>query len=259
MRIFVGIVLGLLFGVGMMLAITRDMPQVATAEGVPSGNGDVNGDGMIDMGDPIYLLRFLHAHGPAPVPIVCAPCDSCCPPCAQPSVPATGQRNCYDTAGNLIDCASAEYPGQDGFYQRGCAMEDRFLDNGDGTVTDTCTGLMWQQDTADVNGDSTIDAKDTLQWQQALQYCEALEFAGHGDWRLPNVRELQTIVNYGTWSPAIDPIFQSMLPWYWSSTTDLVYDNTHRAWCIEFNSGLVDHNPRLKTYWYYIRAVRDAD
>ena len=48
---------------------------------------------------------------------------------------------------------SATCPGQDGFYQTGCAPDHRFVDNGDGTVTDNCTGLMWQKDTADVNVD----------------------------------------------------------------------------------------------------------
>ena len=109
--------------------------------------------------------------------------------CIGSSLPATGQTTCYDTEGNVINCGSAEWPGQDGFYQAGCPSAGRFVDNGDGTVTDSCTGLVWQKDTADINGDGTIDLDDELTWQDALKYCDGLSFAGHDDWRLPNVRE----------------------------------------------------------------------
>ena len=77
--------------------------------------------------------------------------------CIGSSLPATGQTTCYDTEGNVINCGSAEWPGQDGFYQAGCPSAGRFVDNGDGTVTDSCTGLVWQKDTADVNGDGRPD------------------------------------------------------------------------------------------------------
>ena len=66
-----------------------------------------------------------------------------------------------------------------------------FMDNGDGTITDEATGLMWQQ------GDSGTG----LDWEEALSYAENLELAGYDDWRLPNVKELQSIVDY-TKSPS---------------------------------------------------------
>ena len=72
---------------------------------------------------------------------------------------------------------------------------NEFDDNGDGTVTDTATGLMWQQD----------DSGVAMDWEDALSYAENFELAGYDDWRLPNVKELQSIVDY-THSPnAIDP------------------------------------------------------
>ncbi len=95
-----------------------------------------------------------------------------------------------------------------------------FVDNGDDTITDQATGLMWQKGD---NGSGVI-------WQEALSYCENLSQAGHDDWRLPNAKELQSIVDYSRApdasnpaqrGPAIDPIFNltETESWYWTGTT----------------------------------------
>jgi hypothetical protein len=72
------------------------------------------------------------------------------------------------------------------------------------------------------------DSGETLNWAGALNYCESLDYAGYDDWRLPNAKELQSIVDYSrspqtTNSAAIDPIFQvtETESWYWTSTTHL--------------------------------------
>ncbi len=103
-----------------------------------------------------------------------------------------------------------------------------FADNADGTVTDQATGLMWAQSDDGVQ----------LDWKDALAYAEGSELGGHSDWRLPNVKELQSIVDYST-SPsatdtanvgaAIDEVFTSTpmtneagdsdYGYYWSSTS----------------------------------------
>ena len=114
---------------------------------------------------------------------------------------------------------------------------NNFVDNGDGTITDLATGLMWQQ--ADDGG--------THDWENALQYCEDLNLSGHSDWRLPNAKELHSILDYNrcpqvTNSPAIDPLFsctsfnnpegEANFGYYWTSSplmdgptpyTDAVY------------------------------------
>ena len=123
---------------------------------------------------------------------------------------------------------------------------DHLVDNGDGTVTDTDTGLMWQKATA-----------GTYTWKQALAYAEGLLLAGHTDWRLPNRNELQSLVDYSQWYPAIDPLLVPYMVWsvyyYWTSTTyaDLP---TYGAWVVGFDDGDVDvdHKPVI----YYVRAVR---
>jgi hypothetical protein len=246
MRIIVGFAfaLGLLIGLSLFLLAPHGTPQVVYAGGAPSGNGDVNASGDVDIADAVYLLSYLFASGAVPVAIECPECpacNSCCPP---PSLPATGQTLCYDTAGN-VDCASADYPGQDGFYQKGCSMANRFVDNGDWTVTDNCTGLMWQK---------TTPMGHT--WQSALTYCENLDLGGHIDWRLPNVRELQSIVDYeGFENGTIDPVFGYFAWWCWSSTTAV--GDPSQAWYVEFSGGSVGKAP--KSFGSYdVRAVRDA-
>ena len=99
-------------------------------------------------------------------------------------LPATGQTKCYAINGNEIPCASDTCAGQNGLYATGCASEGRFVNNGNGTVTDNCTGLIWQKDSGNDG--------NPLRWCSALAYCENLDFGGHDDWRLPNVRELQS-------------------------------------------------------------------
>ena len=104
---------------------------------------------------------------------------------------------------------------------------NKFVDNGDGTITDNATGLMWQK----------ADDGTARDWEESLKYAEDLELGGHSDWRLPDAKELQSIVDYTrspstTNSPAIDPMFQTtsitdpdgvtgQYPFFWSSTTHL--------------------------------------
>ena len=100
--------------------------------------------------------------------------------------------------------------------------KNQFVDNGDGTITDNATGLMWLK----------ADSGKPMNWQQALAWCEQLNAAGHDDWRLPNAKELQSIVDYtrapdatdaNRRGPAIDPVFDltTTESYFWTSTTHL--------------------------------------
>ena len=95
-----------------------------------------------------------------------------------------------------------------------------YVDNGDGTITDNATGLMWQK----------TDDGTTRNWGAALTYAESLGLAGYTDWRLPNSKELQSIVDYtrapdavnpAMQSAAIDPVFDvtEEESWFWTGTT----------------------------------------
>jgi hypothetical protein len=105
--------------------------------------------------------------------------------------------------------------------------KNNFVDNGDGTISDYATGLMWQK----------ADDGKARNWEESLAYAEGLELAVHSDWRLPNAKELQSIVDYSrspqtTKSPAIDPVFETteindpegnsdQYPYFWTGTTHL--------------------------------------
>jgi hypothetical protein len=127
-------------------------------------------------------------------------------------------------------------PGDDGAVQAGGALS--YTDNGDGTVTDHKTRLTWEKKTtANVNGVYT--------WYAALDYAAELNamnggqgFAGYNDWRLPNVRELQSIVDYSRSAPCIDPVFGPTMGTlnfvdYWTSTS-WSPSPQNNAWSVDF-------------------------
>ncbi|MFC1591161.1 DUF1566 domain-containing protein [Thermodesulfobacteriota bacterium] len=125
-----------------------------------------------------------------------------------------------------------------------------FEDNGDGTVTDRATGLMWLQSDSGHLGAGDDGA---LSWEQALLWAEELGYAGYSDWRLPDAKELQSIVDYTrspatTGSAAIDPLFsataitdeggESNYPFYWTGTTHATMVNGMNAAYVAFGEAL---------------------
>ena len=120
------------------------------------------------------------------------------------------------------------------------------VDNGDGTVTDTGSGLMWQKNTT---------AQVTYTWQDALSYCQSLSLVGYSDWRLPNRNELQSLVDYSRSNPALDPLLAPYTGYfllYWSSTTNA--DDTSSAWFVSFVNGQDGYTKKSGSL--YVRAVR---
>ena len=118
--------------------------------------------------------------------------------------------------------------------------------NRDGTVTDTDTGLMWQQATA----------SNDMIWEDALSYCENLSLGGYDDWRLPNIKELASLLDLAR-LPTIDPAYlyspDTVSPHCWSSTT--IATHYSGAWLVDFNDG----HPGANVKWlnsHSVRAVR---
>ena len=112
-------------------------------------------------------------------------------------------------------------------------------------VIDSVTGLEWQD-----------DESVKKSWEEAIEYCEALELGGHTDWRLPSFNELYTIADHTKKNPAIDAIFQAIVSdYYWSSTTFV--GNEDSAWGVVFNSG--DDYGDTKSSSNYVRCVRARD
>ncbi len=139
------------------------------------------------------------------------------------SLPKTGQTTCYDNDGIETGC---EGTGQDGEIRAGVDWPDpRFTDNGDETITDNLTGLIWTKNAK--LGDYQTTA-ETLTWQEALDYIAGMNAGtnpnyGYVDWRLPNIRELLSLGNKGA-SSLRDWLKEQgfeNVKWtsYWSSTT----------------------------------------
>lgn len=163
----------------------------------------------------------------------------------------TGQVNCYDSAGNRVGCT---HTGQDGELRTGRAWpQPRFTDAGDGTVLDTLTALVWTKDAQHIKG--------TMAWADALAACNNLDFAGHDDWRLPNARELLSLVDYGAHDPALPqghPFDHVQFIFYWSSTT---YDaSAINAWGVYLCNGYAfNYHKATRAYVWPVRSADNDD
>lgn len=173
---------------------------------------------------------------------------------------------CYDTDSYAsIPCAGT---GQDGELQLGVARA--FTDNGDGTITDTATGLVWEK----LSRDGGIhDIENYYTWTEAptvkVATLNSTVFAGHSDWRVPNYRELLTLRNLGAYNPAVYGPFETACSpgctvndcscsgysydrTFWSSTT--WPGGTDRGFTVDFAEGLTGVTPKI--HHYNVRAVR---
>ena len=177
------------------------------------------------------------------------------------AVPQTGQVLCYDENSGVIICG-AKLKGQDGELQKGFNLPTpRFTDNGDGTIGDNLTGLIWLKNADCVRLD--------LNWQNALDFVSNLNL-GHitdpaipldcgdtsgrrgkhqTDWRLPNIREMLSLIDFAFFSPAIsnaagteratlgDPFTDLQQTVYWTSTTSA--GATDQAWVVDVTDGMI--------------------
>ena len=235
-----------------------------------------------------------------------------------PQLPKTGQTTSY-----------VDY--DDGYYQKGSPISPRFVDNGDGTITDRVTNLMWvKQPELIIPGATGVHTSNQIQvakgvWATETEYakadliyddvgakyyvcavdhesgavdfatdlaahptywretvwtasadnlttpktmlwsdtegtpsaivsCADLEYAGYSDWRLPNIKELMSIVDYEKVGPTIDDTFfpNTQSNFYWSSTTYASY--TDVAWLVDFTNGYVGLTSKANAG--YVRPVR---
>jgi hypothetical protein len=164
------------------------------------------------------------------------------------SVPApiaqTGQTECWNASGEQIVCTDT---GQDGDVQAGVVSPvPRFTDNNNGTVTDNLTGLTWLKDTFCLD----LGDQGWATWEQALAAANNLQNGAcglsdgsvPGNWRLPNVRELLSLIDFGEAKPALPaghPFIYSdasfgLQTQYWSSTTNAADPYYDQAYYIDF-------------------------
>jgi hypothetical protein len=162
-------------------------------------------------------------------------------------LPQTGQSRCYDYRGAVIPCSKT---GQDGALKMGVTWpRPRFTVSG-GCVTDNLTGLMWAKHANLANGQRT--------WAQSLEFAYGLTLCGHSDWRLPNVNELQSIMdrdrsNLALWLNSQG--FTNMRSgYYWTSTTQT--SSPVRAWVANLWAGHLGANNKNRSN--YIWTVRSG-
>ncbi|MCG8430981.1 MAG: DUF1566 domain-containing protein [Candidatus Omnitrophica bacterium] len=182
-------------------------------------------------------------------------------------LPKTGLENCYNETGVNVSCSGAgqdaEYADPAGSYDYGATRDEgswanwradggRFVNNTDGTVTDQATGLMWVANTTDAGRGGSYN------WTNALTACGNLSYANYSDWRLPNIKEQVSIVDYNTSDPAIDETFfhSHTDDYYWTSTsrrTDLT-----DAHVVDIGRGFSNLFDKA-TGSAYLRPVRNAE
>ena len=125
--------------------------------------------------------------------------------------------------------------------------QSRHIQNADGTITDNLSGLMWKQQ----------PLQDSLNWESALQIAEETNIAGVNDWRLPNIKELQSLNDEDYSNPSVNPIFNGQISVgkYWSSTS--LPNQTTKAWYLDTRFGITTY--ALKTDKLKVVLVRSAN
>jgi len=274
-------VAGLILGAALVVAL-RPGARRAAAQCC----GDCNGDGAVTVDELVTAVnRALESCADDGIctmgscPAQLATCRDDLADCqAQPGglrIPASGQTSTYG-------------PGSDGDVRAGATLS--YTDNGDGTITDHDTGLMWEKKD-DSGGIHDKDAlytwgmsapPFTMNGTMVTEFLAALNtppcFAAHCDWRIPNVKELQSIADYETEDsvpgPALNAVFHnatgcagctdvrltscscnasSPTTFYWSSTTFRFTPGY--AWGVYFDVGFVPDRG-VKSFTGYVRAVR---
>jgi hypothetical protein len=159
----------------------------------------------------------------------------------------TGQTQSYDA-------------GDDGTLQRGLAWpEPRFTENGDGTVTDNLTGLMWLADAKcffGANWQEALDKVADLNASPGSYLCGGYT-ATYNNWRLPNRKELLSLTDFSQYDPALPeghPFSNVQLYPYWSSTTSA--KSTDEAWVLHMDNGIMINYNKSLSYFGYVWPVR---
>jgi len=188
-------------------------------------------------------------------------------------LPQTGQQTCWNTGGLQISCSGA---GQDGDLQKGEVWPaPRFTDQGQ-TITDNLTNLIWTKD-AQTPGTAACEAGSAKTWQEALDHVKCLNsnsYLGYNDWRLPNINELESLVNYERNYPDNSDQVLSVAEWlmsasqgftavqgfpYWSSSSVVAtppYPSAY-AWVINMYAGYLQSAKKVDVGGY-VWPVRTA-
>lgn len=159
----------------------------------------------------------------------------------------TGQKTCHDSAGRQIPCAGS---GQDAEYSSGAPWPSPRFELGEGVILDRLTGLTWLR--------KANPAEFPLDWQEALNFIDAMKHErvhGFRDWRLPDRRELRSLISHQARNPALpegNPFTNVFLGWYWTATT--LAGAPGFAWYIHMEGGRTFYG--AKRQYYLVWPVR---
>ncbi len=162
----------------------------------------------------------------------------------------TGQQNCFNENGVIIECYNT---GQDGQFQSGLSYNKNRFTEKTHLIQDNATGLTWSKDANIFKG--------TMDWKGAFDrvlHMNREQQYGHNDWRVPNILELESLTDMGQHSPAlpIDHLFMGVQDFYWSSTSSM-YD-TNYAWVLYMVDGAVGvgHKPLSEFFLWPVRRTK---
>lgn len=173
-------------------------------------------------------------------------------------LPRTGQERCYNTAGTEIACSGT---GQDGAVRAGVALPvPRFKDNGDGTVTDKVTGLIWLKNANCFGGKVWADAL-TAASTLANGACGLTDGSKAGDWRLPNRTEMLSIIDTSKVNPALPAGYPfANVAWDWYKTSTTYAGNGSYAWVVHLGSGVAGYSyGNYDVYGYYSQGYKSGN
>lgn len=180
-------------------------------------------------------------------------------------LPRTGQTRCYDDSGAEVSCPGT---GQDGYFKAGIGWPNpRFTDNGDGTVRDNLTGLVWLKNANCFGTKPWSDAFGST-GNLAEGQCGLTDGSAEGDWRVPNINELESLVHAGYAEESCgDSLCGAVGSWllangfsdvqggyYWSSTSNGAMPSFY-AWAVHTGNGRVDNGSKSGDS-YYVLPVR---
>lgn len=161
---------------------------------------------------------------------------------------------------NFADGFASNYSKASTSYMRcvsgSSGTEGSYTDNGDYTITDNATGLVWQKCSRGQSGESCADTAARINWQGALEYCENLDLGGRTDWRLPSLNELKSLLDRSHYNPAINTTYfpATVGSYYWSSSS---YVGTNSAWRVNFYNDIVGYGDKTSVT-HYARCVTSA-
>ena len=144
------------------------------------------------------------------------------------------------------------------------APDSRYVDKGDGTIIDKYTSLMWAKCSIGQDKSSCRGVADKMNWKAALNVTknanDAPLYLNHSDWRLPNIKELNSLVEYGCSNPGINNnIFPHTInDYYWSSSIDSKYQDYAYAYAWSVDFGVVFIYQSRVAGDFYVRLVRDG-